>query len=458
MTLGSALAAAVGEHHVLTEPDVRASFERDWTGRFGAPSSAVVRPSDTAEVSAVVRACADAGAPIVPQGGNTGLVGGGVPRGGEVVLSTARLDDVEPVDEVAAEVSVGAGVTLAGLHAHAAAAGLAFGIDFAARDSATVGGMIATNAGGVHVLRYGSMRAQVLGVEAVLADGAVVRRMSGLRKDNTGYDLPGLLTGSEGTLAIVTRARLRLVPRHERRAVAVLAVDDVHGALAVLGRLRHTLPSLEAVELFHDDGLALVVAHAGLARPFAASWPSYLLVECAGHDDPTDDLAAALADVDEVRDAAVATDRPAREQLWQLRERHTEAIGAAGVPHKLDVTLPLAALPRFEGRVRALVADLAPAARLILFGHLGDGNMHVNVLGLAPDDDRVDEAVLHLVAELGGSISAEHGIGTAKARWLPLTRGPADIAAMRAVKHALDPGGLLNPGVLFPPRARGSPA
>lgn len=221
------------------------------------------------------------------------------------------------------------------------------------------------------MLRYGSMRAQVLGIEAVLADGTVIRRMSGLRKDNTGYDLPGLLTGFEGTLAIVTAARLRLVPRQERRAVAVLAV---------------------------------------------------------------------------------ATDRPGREQLWQLRERHTEAINAAGVPHKLDVALPLGALPRFEGRARTLVADLAPAARLILFGHLGDGNLHVNVLGLAPDDDRVDEAVLRLVAELGRSIGAEHGIGTAKARWLPLTRGPADIAAMRAVKHALDPRGLLNPGVLLPLR------
>lgn len=445
-----ALAQRLGERHVLMDPDLKAAYEQDWTGRFRGDALAVARPADSDEVAAVVRMCGDAGYGIVPQGGNTGLVGGGVPRGGEVVCSLARLSDLEPVDTAAGEVTVGAGVTLAALRDHAAAAGFGFGVDFASRDSATVGGMIATNAGGVHVLRYGSMRAQVLGLEAVLGDGQVISRLPGLRKDNSGYDLTGLLAGSEGTLAIVTRARLRLVPSARARVVAVLGLDDTAGALAVFGRLRAALPSLEAVELFYDDGLELVLRHSAASAPFAQRWPAYLLVECAADADPTDALAAVLADADEVRDAAVATDRPGREQLWRLREAHTEAISAEGVPHKLDVSLPLGRLAEFASGVRAVTAGVAPDARVVLFGHVGDGNLHVNVLGVAPDDQRLDDAVLRLVAGAGGSISAEHGIGVAKVAWLPLTRSPADIAAMRAIKSALDPRGVLNPGVLFP--------
>lgn len=456
-SLATSLARMIGDSHVLVDPDLRTSYERDWTGRFGGTAMAVVRPGDAAEVAAVVTACADAGAAIVPQGGNTGLVGGGVPRGGEVVVGLGRLDHTEPVDPTAAEVTVGAGVTLAALQAHAAAAGFDFGVDFAARDTATVGGMIATNAGGIHVLRHGSMRAQVVGIEAVLADGRIVRRLPGLRKDNSGYDLPGLLTGSEGTLGLVTRARLRLVPRLPRRTVAVLAVDDIAAALAAFARLRAGLPSLQAVEVFFADGMDLVVRHRGAVRPFAAAPPCYLLVECAAPTDPTDDLAAVLAEATEVRDAAVASDRPGRERLWQLREAHTESINAEGVPHKLDVTLPLGRLADFVEALPGTVAGIQPDARTILFGHLGDGNLHVNVLGLDLDDDRVDDAVLRLVADMGGSISAEHGIGVAKARWLSLTRGPADLAAMRAIKTALDPAGVLNPGVLLPRSPRSQP-
>jgi FAD/FMN-containing dehydrogenase len=452
-----ALTGALGAEHVLTAPDLRAPYEIDWTRRFSGHARCVARPSNTEQVATVLRLCAEADAPVVPQGGNTGLVGGAVPRGGDVVVSLTRLDDLEPVDRLPGEVTVGAGVTLGRLQAHADAAGLAVGVDLAARDSATVGGMIATNAGGLHAWRHGAMRAHVVGLEAVLADGQVVRRLPGVAKDNTGYDLPGLLTGSEGTLGVITRARLRLVPVLHERVVALLAVADTAAALAVFARLRDRVASLHAAELFHAEGLALVRAHTGAPAPFPDEHPVYVLVECAARHDPTEELAAALADADEVRAVAVAQDRPGRERLWSLRERHTEAINAAGVPHKLDVGLPLTALPDFARRVRSTVASVAPSARVLLFGHLGDGNLHVNLLGLAPDDEIADDAVLRLVAELGGSISAEHGIGVAKARWLGLTRSDADVAAMTAIKQALDPRGVLNPGVLLPAAATPRP-
>ncbi len=444
-----ALARAVGEAHVLRDPEVKAGYETDWTGRFQGSAAAVVRPGDTREVAEVVRLCAEADTPIVPQGGNTGLVGGSVPRGGEVVLSLSRLKDLEPVDEVAGEVTAGAGVTLAQLHEHARSAGFDFGIDFGARESATVGGMIATNAGGVRLMRYGPMRAQLVGIEAVTATAEVLRRLPGILKDNTGYHLPSLLAGSEGTLAVITRARLRLIPHLVKRATALLGLANTDAVLAVVARVRHRLLSLEAAEVFYDDGLRLVLDHSRDSPPFAQPYPAYLLLECAAHTDPTDDLAAAVGDAPEIADAVLATDQTARERLWRLRERHPEAINAQGVPHKLDVSVPIARLAEFERRVREVAGAADPDARTVLFGHVGDGNLHVNVLGPAPDDDAVDDAILGLVVEMGGSVSAEHGIGVAKTRWLEQNRGRADVEAMRAIKRALDPHGLLNPGVLF---------
>jgi len=447
--LAGRLAGVVGDAHVLTDPDLRAQFETDWTRRFGGPSRLVVLPGSTDEVAAVLRACAEAGAAVVPQGGNTGLVGGGVPRAAEVVLCLRRLDDVGPVDELAAQVVVGAGATLAAVQRAARAVSLDVGVDLASRDSATIGGMVATNAGGIHVLRYGGMRGQVVGVEAVFADGSVVARLGGLGKDNTGYDLPGLLTGSEGTLAVITRVCLRLVPLLPARAVALLGLPDTAAAVRVFAALRR-LPSLAAAELMYADGLALVRAHAALGSPLDAEWPAYLLVECLAATDPTEELGAVVVSCREIGDGAVATDSTGCERLWAYRERHTEAISAAGVPHKLDVTLPLSRLAEFVDAVRTRVMEVDPGATCVLFGHVGDGNLHVNVLGPAPDDDRVDDAVLRLVADYGGSISSEHGIGVAKRRWLELTRSPADIAVMRAVKRALDPHGLLNPGAVLP--------
>jgi len=300
------------------------------------------------------------------------------------------------------------------------------------------------------VLRHGPMRRQVIGLEAVTSTGSVLRRLPGMLKDNTGYDLAGLLAGSEGTLAVITRVRLRLVPPLPHRAVALLGLADAATVIAVAGDLRRRLPSLLAAELVTREGLDLVLRHAQLEPPFATPFPAYLLVETASaHGDPLDVLAAALEDFD-ASDVAVATDAAGRHRLWQLRERHTEAVNAEGVPHKLDVSVPIACLAELVDRVGPAVHEVAPDAQVISYGHVGDGNLHVNVLGPPPDDHAVDDAVLELVLSLGGSISAEHGIGVAKARWLVRDRGEADVAAMRAVKRALDPAGVMNPGVIFP--------
>lgn len=449
--LVTALREVVGERHCLSDPALRASYETDWTRRFHGEALAVVRPGSAPEVAAILRACGDAGVGVVPQGGNTGLVGGSVPRGGEVVLSLLRLNEIETVDASTGEVTVGAGATLAAVQIGARAAGWDVGVDLGARDSATIGGMVATNAGGVNVLRYGPMRSQLLGFEAVLADGSIVTRLPGMAKDNTGYDIGGLLAGSEGTLAVITRARLRLVPQLRHRAVCLIGLADAAAAARAAGTLRRTLASVHALELFTDAGLELVMRHAAVAAPFAARTPVYLLVEVASDEsDPADRLFAALESlaVDQAS-VAVATDTDARHRLWQLRERHTESINAEGVPHKLDVSVPAARYGELVERAPQVVVAVAPDARTIVYGHAGDGNLHVNVLGPAPGDEAVDDAVLKLVLELGGSVSGEHGIGVAKVGWLVRDRGEQAVAAMRAIKGAWDPHGIMNPGVMF---------
>jgi FAD/FMN-containing dehydrogenase len=443
MSLAADLRAIVGATHVLDDPQTRAGYETDYTGRFSAPAALVVRPGDTEQVAAVLAACRAEGAAIVPQGGNTSLAGGSVPRGGEVVVSLARLDTLGEVDRATAQVSAGAGVTIARLGAAARAAGLDAGLDFASRDSATVGGAVSTDAGGLLAVRYGTARARVAGLEAVLGDGTVVSRMHGLLKDNAGLNLPALLVGSEGTLGIVTAVRWKLVPRLGERMTALVPVDRVEDAVALLEALRVNVPSLEAAEVFLPAGLALVCAHLGIQSPVRDA-AAYVLCEAASSSDPTDELAAVLPD-----DAVVAVGAEGRQRLWQLREGHTEAINAAGVPHKIDVGVPLRRLPEFLARVEPAISAIEPKAQTILFGHLADGNVHVNVLGLERGEEAVDEAVLRLAAELDGTISAEHGVGVAKARWLSLVRSEAEIAAMRAIKRALDPQCLLNPGVML---------
>ncbi|HEX3898440.1 MAG TPA: FAD-binding oxidoreductase [Mycobacteriales bacterium] len=448
-TLEETLAGLVGESQLLVDRDVVASYESDWTGRFGASARCVVRPADTAETAAVVAACRTAGVAICVQGGNTGLVGGSVPVDGAVLLSTKRLSAVEEIDPIAAQVTVGAGATLASVQQAVRPAGFDVGVDFAARESCTIGGMVSTNAGGERVLRYGTMRAQVAGVEAVMPDGSVVTRLAGLPKDNTGYDLMSLLSGAEGTLGVLTRVRLRVHPLRSARAVALVAVGSTADAVDLV-RAARGLPNLEAAELFYADGLAMVCAHTGLSMPFTTPYPVYVLLECAGSEDPTDELLAAIeASGEVVLDATVASDARGRSALWKYRESHTESINANGVPVKLDVAVPLAAFAEAVGELPPTIEAAAPNARTILFGHVNEGNLHVNILDALDHDDAVEEAVLKLVSRYGGSISAEHGVGRAKAAYLGLSRSDNEIAVMRAIKNSLDPDHLLNPGVLL---------
>jgi FAD/FMN-containing dehydrogenase len=416
MDLRRALAEVVGERHAFSDPELTAGYEIDWTGRWTGRATCVVRPASAEEVSGVIRVCAEHGAAVVPQGGNTGLVGGGVPRDA-VLLSLTRLDDVGPHDNALNQITVGAGVTLAALRDAVPDPGL----DFGARDSATIGGIVACDAGGARALRYGTARSRVVGVEAVLADGSVVSSLGGLLKDNAGYELP--FVGSEGTLAVITRVRWATVPRLRHRVAALIPVADVTEAVSVLGVLRG--PDLEACDFFTR---ACVPA---LRSPLA------LLAELAADQDPTDGLAERLGD----REASIADDTASRARLWALREDIPEYIRTLGVAVKLDVGVPLSRLAEFLAAVPDVCGDATP----YLFGHLGDGNVHVNLVGPAPDED----AVLQLVLDLGGTISAEHGIGVAKAAWLERSVGPEAYAAMRAIKRALDPQGILNPGVVF---------
>ena len=440
----------VGPTHVVTDPDATAPATTDWTGRFVGSTPALVRPGSADEAAAVLDVCRRHGVALVPQGGNTGLVGGGVPLAGEVVVSLVRLASVEPVDPLSGQLTAGAGAPLAAVQQGARAAGFRYAVDLAARDTATIGGTVATNAGGLHLVRFGGTREQVVGVEAVLGTGDRIEWMAGLVKDNTGYHLPSLLCGSEGTLGIVTAVRLRVIERRDERVAALLAFATVDEAVTASAGLLRRAPSVEAAELFLDDGLRLVCDAFGLAPPFERSWSAYVLVDAAGVTDPTGELSDAIASLDGVGDVAVATDSVRHEALWRYREEHTAAINTVGAPHKLDVTVPHAALASFIDDIPARVAAVTPEARTWLFGHVGDGNIHVNITGVAPDDDRPDEVVLQVVAELGGSISAEHGIGVAKRRWLHLTRSPGEIAAMRAIKGALDPAGVCNPNALLP--------
>jgi FAD/FMN-containing dehydrogenase len=434
----------------------------DWTGRFRGRSDAVVRPACAEEVAGVVALCRDRGIALTVQGGNTGLVGGSVPLAGEIVLSLTRLSSLDDLDPVAGQVTAGCGAAVGSVQRAAHAAGWAYGVDLASRDSATVGGTIATNAGGLRMLRYGDTRAQLLGVEAVLGDGSVISHLGGLWKDNTGYDLSGLLCGSEGTLGVVTAARLALVPPAPERAVALLAFDDVSAAVVAATSLRCWRAVLEAVELFLGAGMSLVCSQFGLQSPFPDArararapapfdqpYAAYVVIEAAGAEDPTDALALIVESLAGVRNVALASSGAQRAALWRYREAHTEAIARIGIAHKLDVAVPLSCLGELVSRVTSVVAGVAPDATTWLFGHAADGNLHVNVTGVDPSDEAVDGAVLELVSSLGGSVSAEHGIGVAKRRWLELNRSSSEISAMRAVKRALDPAGILNPNVLF---------
>lgn len=432
------LIAAVGAAHVSTDPDVLAGRCVDWTGRYRGNAGALVRPGDADQVATVLRVCRDAGAPVTVQGGRTSLVAGTVPEYGDVLLSTERLTGIGAVDTAEHTVRVGAGVTLATLQRTAVDAGLLVGVDLAARDSATVGGMAATNAGGLRTVRYGNMREQVLGIQVALPDGTVLQRDSRVRSDNTGYDLVSLFVGAEGTLGVITGLDLRLHPIPRRRVTALCGFDGLHGLVAAARMLRE-VPDIAALELL--DGRA---ADLGVRFPVDGDW--LLLVELAGDADRTAALADTLAGLAARGEPVVGVDPGDQQRLWWLRESLTETIARAGTPLKFDVALPLSEVPGFAAAAQEVAGD----AVAVLFGHIGEGNLHLNLLGCpAEREPATTAAMMTLIAAHGGNVSSEHGVGSRKRAFLRLSRSPADIAAMRAIKAALDPTGYLNPAVLF---------
>ncbi len=454
--LVDALVGAVGIDNVLVTPDLTESYCTDWTGRYRAEPTIVIRPADTGEVASVVQICSSRGVAVCPQGGNTGLVGGSVPMDGGVVVSTRRLLRLEPVDVVGRKVTVGAGVTLGDVQRHARGAGLAYGIDLGARDSATIGGTVATNAGGNNVIRHGMTRRNLVGVEIVLADGSVLSDLSGLEKDNTGYDLPGLFCGSEGTLGIITAVAVRLHQPEPERVTALLAFGSVGEATAAVRQLTAASLPLEAVELMLDPGFELVRGTYDLPSPFRRRHAAYLLADCADALPVAERLSLAVENLAGLTDAAVAEDGQRRSALWRFRELHTEAVSAIGPAVKLDVSVPIGVVGRFILDIEDQIAGSRPDASLWIWGHAGDGNVHVNVTGLSggPEETACTEMILEHVIALGGSVSAEHGIGRLKKDWLLHQRGPVDVAVFRAIKSALDPDCIFQPGVLLPESAR----
>jgi FAD/FMN-containing dehydrogenase len=441
------VSSLVGASHVSTDPDVLAGRSVDHTGRYRGHASALVRPGSADEVAEVLRVCRDAGTHVTIQGGRTSLVAGTVPEHDDVLLSTERLRAISDVDTTERRIEVAAGATLAAVQRAASAAGLVFGVDLAARDTATVGGMASTNAGGLRTVRYGNMGNQVIGLDVALPDGSVVRRHSRVRADNTGYDLPALFVGAEGTLGVITALDLRLHPDPPHRVTAVCGFEQL-GALVEAGRLFRDLDGIAALELIDGRASALADEHLGVAAPVHGDW--LLLVELASDHDQTERLADALEGVRTCGEPAVGVDLAAQQRLWRVRESLTEVVGLYGPPVKFDVSLPLSAVAAFARDADALLQRHAPDAVGVLFGHIGEGNLHLNVLRCDEDQERdLYAAMMDLIAECGGNVSSEHGVGSRKRGYIGMSREAADIAAMRTLKTAFDPTGYLNAAVLF---------
>jgi FAD/FMN-containing dehydrogenase len=435
----------------------------DWRGQKTGAADVLLLPRDTADVVAIVRWAGRHSVALVPQGGNTGLVGAGVPEPRTnrpvALVSLRRMDSIASVDAAGLSLVAGAGAVLANVHAAAEAAGCRFPLSLGAKGSATIGGLVSTNAGGVQVLRHGTMRGLVLGLEAVLPDGSVLDQLSALRKDNSGYDLKQLLIGGEGTLGIVTRVALGLAPAIGARTVAWVGVPSAPAALALLGRLRQSIgETVESFELISAEAHDMVIAHLPGARsPLADPHPFHVLVDVAAPAEPVESVLAAAISADEAVDAVIAASGAQADAFWALRESIPEAEKRAGGAVKNDISVAVADVPGFHAAAVARMEAEFPGSRPLVFGHLGDGNLHWN---LRPPLDAdagwlkgAGEAARHrlhdLVAEFHGSISAEHGIGTLKAAELQRLGNPAKLAAMRAVKQALDPQALMNPGKLF---------
>lgn len=448
-SLTERLAAIVGAAYVTTDSDVLDGRSVDHTGRYRGHASALVRPGSTDEVAAVLRECREAGVNVTVQGGRTSLVAGTVPEHDDVLLSTERLRDIGEVDVVERRVRAGAGATLADVQRAATAAGLVFGVDLAARDTATVGGMASTNAGGLRTVCYGNMGEQVIGLDVVLPDGSVVHRHSQVRSDNTGYDLASLFVGAEGTLGVITALDLRLHPTPRQRVTAICGFADLD-ALIATGRVFRDMEGIAALELIDARASALTAEHVGVCAPVQGAWQ--LLIELAGETDLTERLADALEDAELSDEPAVGVDANAQQRLWQVREAVAEVLGVYGPPLKFDVSLPLSAIHAFSDDAARLIAEHAPDAIPVLFGHIGEGNLHLNIVRCALTGDaerQLYSAMMELIANHGGNVSSEHGVGTRKRDYLSMARTDADIATMRALKDAFDPTGFLNRAVLF---------
>lgn len=458
----------LGPGGVLSAPAELAPYEEDWRGRYRGEALCLVRPADAGEVAAVVRACAAAGVPIVPQGGNTGLVGGGVPHTGrkEVLLSLSRLNRIRAVDIDNATITVEAGCTLAAVQEAAATHGRLFPLSLASEGSCQIGGNLSSNAGGVQVLRYGNTRELTLGLEVVLPDGRIWNGLRGLRKDNTGYDLKQLFIGAEGTLGIITAAVLKLFPPQASRAVAWLALPDVASAIVLLGLLRQRAGErLTAFEIVCADAHELVLKNIpGQARVLAAPSPWYALVELCDSDavaKPVDCLEAVLEEAfgkSLVGDAAIAANEAQAIALWALRENISEAQKREGISIKHDVSVPVSRIPEFVERADAALREAFPGVRIVAFGHAGDGNLHYNPSMPQGGEDNavfiqrtpeVNRIVHDAVVGLGGSISAEHGLGQLKREEIRRYKDEVELDMMRAIKQAFDPAGMMNPGKLL---------
>ena len=452
------LSGIVGAGAIITDgPDLE-PFSIDWRRLFPGRPACVVRPSSTGQVAEIVRACRAAGAALVPQGGNTGLAGGAVPdaSGTQVVLSLTRMAAIREVDPVGMTLEAEAGCILKLAQDAAAAAGRLLPISLAAEGSATLGGVIAANAGGVNVLRYGMTRSLVLGLEVVLPDGSVLNGLRRLRKDNAGYDWKQLFIGSEGTLGIVTAAVLRLLPRPKHTVTALLSVQDPDAALRLLELAQDELgDQVSAFELISRTSLELVARHAGLKPPIAeGEW--FVLIEAAsslaGLREAAEAMLGFAFERAIARDGVIADSGAQAAQLWALREHVTESEAREGQSVKHDVSVPLPSVPAFLAAAGRALAAGAPGARVNAFGHLGDGNIHYNVLvGPGHEAGAVNRMVHDVVAAHGGSISAEHGIGQYRVGELERYRSGPEMDLARTLKRALDPAGILNPGKVIIP-------
>ncbi|SDJ82427.1 FAD-binding oxidoreductase [Billgrantia gudaonensis] len=460
------IATVVGQGNVLTGADV-VTRRVDWLSGEPCRAGAIVRPADTDELASVMRLCHAARQPVVAHGGLTGLVHGATTAPHELAISLERLSAIEALDPIGGTLTVQAGVPLQRVQEAAEAEGLQFPLDLGARGSCTIGGNIATNAGGVRVIRYGMMRQQVLGLEAVLADGTVVSSLNRMLKNNAGYDLKQLFIGSEGTLGIVTRAVLKLQPRLPSEQTALVACPDFEALTALLRHLGHRLGgALGTFEVMWDNHYRLLTEESGRhAPPLALGAPFYVLVESLGLDPErnavqfTEALEAALADR-LISDAVVAQSATQRDALWAIREDIEGLLQTLAPLFTFDISLPIAEMATYVAELESALARDWPEGRLVVFGHLGDGNLHVSVsVGSAEREVRC--AVEHLVyaplTPLGGSVSAEHGIGLEKRDYLSLSRSPEEIALMRTLKRALDPHHLLNPHKVLPPAPEDTP-